>query len=212
MIGLRSISLIATLAVAALPGFGQEPDVHVSLDPAAVAYKHSAFLHGYAHGYEMGFHNGDLELHMGRPARDAKSFRDYKTAKKFYRDDFGSRDAFTDGYQQGFKVGYGDAYMGRDFREAQEVRTIAEQMRETGATDPKPDKNFDKSFEDGYKQGVGAGLSDARKDASFRGEVPPCQAKKEGECLARGMGYRLGYSDGFNNQRKPQQEVKTASD
>src|SRR5689334_19449341 len=39
------------------------------LQPTAVGalFLDSAFAHGYRHGYDQGFHLGDLDLHMGRP-------------------------------------------------------------------------------------------------------------------------------------------------
>lgn len=196
-----------------LPMTAQDPDMHFASDPASALYRHSAFLHGYAHGYEMGFHSGDIDLHLGRAAREAKVFKKFKEAKKFYRKDFGSRDAFTEGYQQGFRVGYGDAYMGRNFRAAHEVRSIQQQLRDGGDFEPKPNEVFDRAVQQGYKAGMTAGLGDARKNAAFREGAGPCPGKKdEAYCMAHGLGYELGYSDGYNNQRKPSDEINTASD
>jgi hypothetical protein len=204
----------AVLCFCSSLGVLQAQDIHVSIDPAAPIYRSSAFIHGYAHGYEMGFHSGDLELQMGRMAHDPKNFKQFKEAKKFYQKEFGNRDSFTSGYENGFRVGYGDAYQGRNFRGAYEARTLAQQWQSSGVV---PEKNsqpdVDSGIEQGYKLGVKSGLDAARNSEPFNLAAAECPAKKTPIfCRAHGLGYELGYSDGYNNQRKPNENVKTASE
>src|SRR5215470_5980325 len=65
----RSLIRLAALAVmllaAAWMAAGTDPEAHMN-DPAGPLCARSAFAHGYLHGYEEGFHNADLDIHMGR--------------------------------------------------------------------------------------------------------------------------------------------------
>lgn len=190
--------------------------MHFSVDPAAPIYRQSSFLHGYAHGYEIGFHHGDLDLHMGREPRDPKSVKSFKDGKKTFQSGFGSRDTFVKGYQQGFRVGYTDAYNRRQFRAAKEARYLTQQFRDSGLASANlaSPTEFDKGVAEGYKSGLAAGLGDARISNPFKPGVPACPKPTDSTtfCRGHGLGYELGYSDGYNNQRKPDKELKTASD
>jgi hypothetical protein len=206
--------MVAVLCFCVSLGVAHAQDIHLSIDPAAPIYRSSAFIHGYAHGYEMGFHSGDLELQMGRMARDPKKFKQFKEGKKFYQKEFGSRDAFTGGYEDGFRVGYGDAYQGRSFRGAYEARTLAQQWQSSGLQpDTKAQADVDSGMEQGYKLGVKSGLAAARNNEPFNVAAVDCPATRSPVfCRAHSLGYELGYSDGYNNQRKPDENVKTASE
>ena len=194
-------------------------DSHLQIDPAAPIYQRSVFLHGYAHGYELGFHSGDIDLHMSRSGRDPRTIKMFKDSKRVYQRSFGNRDMFVNGYEQGFRVGYADAFYGRDFRAARELRTLTQQMQDTGALQQtvasgqiSGSSEFDKGIADGYKQGLTNGLNDARSSKAYHPENSECSRKStDGQfCPAHRLGYELGYSDGYNNQRKPDEAVRTA--
>jgi hypothetical protein len=154
------------------------------------------------HGYEEGFHCGDLDLQMGR------SFREVKNQDKFkkpvgYRSEFGDRGSFAEGYKKGYAVGYGDAYSGRNFRA---IQLVDQAKTEPATSGERPDYSFDRAFLVGYDAGQRQGLHDGRTNAteesvaSVECALGPVQT---GElCDAYRRGYRLGYSDGFVNQRE----------
>lgn len=211
------LSLVLPLCVA----IAAQDDSHLQIDPAAPIYQRSVFLHGYAHGYELGFHSGDIDLHMARTSRDPRSIKMFKDSKRVYQHSFGNRDMFVNGYEQGFRVGYADAFYGRDFRAARELRTLSQQMQDiggqqqnTGSHQLSNSSEFDKGIADGYKKGVNNGLNDARSSKAYHPENSECSRKSnDGQfCPAHRLGYELGYSDGYNNQHKPEEDVKTAKE
>lgn len=210
-----------TLALVVLLSFAgaARSDSHFDIDPAAPIYQRSVFFHGYAHGYELGFHTGDVDLHIGRYSRDPRSVKMFRDAKKYYQPGFGNREMFVNGYENGFRVGYADAFSGRDFRAARELRILAQQLQDTPSA-PLPasvkqvsaNADLDKGIADGYKQGLSMGLNNARSSGAYRPGGPECPRKdKAGQfCPGHRLGYELGYSDGYNNQRKPEEGIKTA--
>jgi hypothetical protein len=212
---LLALLLPLSIAVAA------QDDSHLKIDPAAPIYQRSVFLHGYAHGYELGFHSGDVDLHMARSSRDPRTIKMFKDSKRVYQRSFGNRDMFINGYEQGFRVGYADAFYGRDFRAARELRTLSQQMQDMGGQQQNAglrqvsnSSEFDKGIADGYKAGLSNGLEDARSSKGYHPENSECSRKSnDGQfCPAHRLGYELGYSDGYNNQRNPEEGVKTAKE
>jgi hypothetical protein len=128
---------------------------------------------------------------------------------------------FINGYEQGFRVGYADAIYGRDFRAARELRTLSQQMQDIAQPEPAANSRqlsgnaeFDKGISDGYKKGLSTGLNDARAGSVYHPDNSECPRKTTAGqfCPAHRLGYELGYSDGYNNQRKPEEGVKTASE
>jgi flagellar biosynthesis/type III secretory pathway protein FliH len=178
----------------------QRNDWHV---PARDLFVKSTFAHGYIHGYEQGFHNGDIDLQMGREFRDAKSQIEYKKPVG-YRNEFGEKKIFEDGYRDGFLVGYTDCFSGRSFRA---VQLLEASHPVSSPTKIHFDRNFDRAFRDGYETGQRQGLADGRVSAAFRVDASVCEPGPHGEmtpetCEAFRSGYRLGYSDGFANQHE----------
>jgi len=186
---------------------GQSDDWHLSENGAKALFARSAFAHGYMHGYEEGFHNGDLDLQMGR------SFREVKNQEKFkkpcgYRADFGDRGTFEAGYRKGYSVGYIDSYSGRAFRAMQLVHLARNQDSTDAATHP--DRQFDRAFIAGYEAGQQFGLKDGRSEVKAAAlDSVACGAVGEHAdglepqyCAAYQSGYQLGYSDGYSNQRE----------
>ena len=91
-------------------------DQHVSADRALSLYRRSVFAHGYIHGYEDGFREGDIDLQTGHDARDCKHIKEFLAADRGYRHVFGSREQFRAAYRKGFASGYTDGLARRDFR------------------------------------------------------------------------------------------------
>jgi hypothetical protein len=108
----------------------------------------SAFAHGYRHGYDEGFHMGDLDIHMGRSARFGAALKESRQAGRDYNNAFGSKELFGEGYQAGFHCGYSDALAGFEYRAGKRTREAAE-----GLTILPPSRRefFDEGFAGGYK-------------------------------------------------------------
>jgi flagellar biosynthesis/type III secretory pathway protein FliH len=196
------------LAVAAVLAFNvcahaQSDDWHMSSRDLFVK---STFAHGYIHGYEEGFHAGDIDMQMGR------SYREMKCQEKFkkpagYRDQFGSKGTYDDGYRKGYTVGYIDSYEGRNFRAIQLIRAAQASNDRSGW---RLDQEFDSAFRQGYEAGQSKGLQDGRTSVAAQNEPASCEEKLQAKggsglnnnyCDAFRSGYQLGYSDGFANQR-----------
>lgn len=166
----------------------------------------SAFAHGYLHGYERGFHDGDFDLQLAHERQDAKKMRDYRAAKHEYKKEFGDRDMFIKGYESGFRVGYADAVDGLPFRAVHNLQAMAQDLPQV---DPQAEPILDQAITHGYLDGINSGLHDGREmNADYRPDGSDCELAlrfKEPPakfyCSAYSLGYRLGYSDGFHNQR-----------
>jgi hypothetical protein len=179
-----------------------QADMHLDESPAKGLFHCSAWAHGYIHGYESGFHQGNLDLHMARQVQDPHSVKDYKKAGRAYRTDFGSRPDFEKGYGSGFEVGYLDGFSGREFRAATEANRVATMVGTEANRDPKQFAHLDFILDSGYVQGRRVGLSDARSRTEFQGSTPcPDIAKTGSTCAAYQASFRWGYSDGYSNQR-----------
>ena len=204
---IRVSLLLASLCFASLLAFAQNEDWHLASQGAKDLFARSAFAHGYMHGYEEGFHNGDLDLQMGRSFHEVKSQEKYKKPCG-YRSEFGNRGSFDSGYRKGYTVAYIDAYSGRSFRAMQLVRQAKSER--WPAQEAVPDGQFDLAFVSGYDAGRKLGLQDGRADikaaalesvACGSGQ-PHSKSLSPEECTAYQNGYELGYSDGYDNQRQ----------
>lgn len=184
-------------------------DPHLAIDRARALYNKSAFLHGYMHGYEEGFHCADLDLQMARGFRDVRSSRQYNKPLG-YHSAFGDKRLFETGYRKGFLVGYTDGYAGRSFRAVALVRQAAGNLLDKGDPQLKPDKIFDEGLLKGYESGQSQGLQDGRAAAGFRSPSVACDVPFPGSnspfqaefCDAFRRGYLVGYSDGYTNQQQ----------
>jgi hypothetical protein len=197
-IRMATVTILLFVCVAAQ---AQRDDWHTfSLD----VFVKSVFAHGYMHGYEQGFHNGDIDLQMGRAYRDVKAQQEYKKPVG-YVDQFGDRHLFDTGYRAGFLVGYTDCLAGRNFRAAQLLNPPYRSQFTKESVHF--DATFDRAFRDGYEVGQRQGLADGRIFEVSRPDPSNCQvqtghdAKPADYCMAFRDGYQLGYSDGFANQR-----------
>ena len=194
------------IAIVLLSGFSiaqQREDWHLQ---RTELFAKSTFAHGYMHGYEDGFHVGDLDVQMGRSYRDVKCQEKFKKPAGF-KAEFGKKGLFDDGYRKGFQVGYTDAFAGRNFRAVQLIQQSSTVLKQ-GST--RENRDFDSAFQQGYETGQKKGLEDGRSAAAENAAPLQCEehlAKggagepKADYCEAFRGGYQLGYSDGFANQR-----------
>lgn len=200
----RLVMLVTSLFVLAAPASAQYDDWHMF---SRELFIKSTFAHGYMHGYEEGFHAGDLDMQMGRAFREVKNHEKYKKPTG-YRDQFGDKGIYEEAYRYGYLVAYIDCYEGRNFR-------AASLLRGGTATNPKGalislDREFDSAFRQGYEVGQKRGLQDGRSTVAenaggFKCDDVPARGggrRKAEYCDAFSHGYELGYSDGFSNQRE----------
>jgi hypothetical protein len=130
--------------------FAQRADRHTLSDDAQSLYRRSAFAHGYIHGYEEGFHCGNLDWHMGRSRREVvHDLHILRIDKRriAYREEYGDKKMFLKGYDQGYLDAYNDVFDGKPFRAVTEARAAA-----AGLTGAPPSRNFD----DGFVAGINA--------------------------------------------------------
>ena len=197
---LLAAALLATAAVASAQK--EAPDPHYAASRTSAITHKSAFVHGYLHGYEAGFHLADLDIQMGLGVLGILKRKEARVVAG-YRREFGNKHSFESGYREGVSVGYGDGISGRAFRAVSELDAIG-----TGAMvamDDLPDASFDSGFAAGYKLGQRQGLQDGRREETFTSPLPACPPQpaevpnQQTFCTAYIGGYRVGYADGFTN-------------
>lgn len=184
----------------AATSFSQSADRHLTSGESQVLFKKSTYAHGYMHGYEDGFHNADLDIHMGRVERPVSQIEDFKSCSG-YQKEFGDKRFYRDGYHQGFAEGYADAINRREFRAIAGARKAAVGL--TAASDQTAERDFDEAFSRGYASGrkVDADRLRGRAEADYA--VNLCQSnashsKKTNPreyCDAFARGFSLGFFD-----------------
>ncbi len=187
--------------LAPICGSGQAVDRHLSSDPAHVLYQKSTYAHGYIHGYEDGFHNADIDIHMGRGERPLSVMKDFRDSDGGYRNEFGDKQYFRLGYKQGFREGYSDAIRGGQFRAIDQTRKAAAGI---GAAGDLKRKEFDRAFSDGYDAGRESGTNSSWDVPDFEQTANRCESRlprsetgHSGEyCDAFMRGFNLGFDDG----------------
>lgn len=191
--------LVTTVAAA------QNADSHGS-GPFAAVVANSAFMHGYLHGYETGFHDGDLDLQMGRAPDPGR----YSRESDGYSRDLGDKHAFRRGFRQGFNVAYADAFGGRSFRAVASLRGLQPSLAFSKGERPAV---VDAAIVDGYQRGLRKGLADGRAGAVYTAVADPCNPPRAGNsyCSVFDGAFRLGYADGYINQRPVDAVTTTAS-
>lgn len=199
---LRPALLLATLLAATFAASQNTSDSHyLALRTQAIA-RQSVFVHGYLHGYEEGFHLADLDIQMGRSARDIGKCKEARETEG-YRREFGDKHFFQVGYREGMRVGYADGMSGRSFRAVDQIDAISAASLD-GAS-PDAGRVFDQGFSLGYATGQRQGLQDGRRNPNFTPPLPACppqpprRADESTFCSAYAGGYRVGYADGFSN-------------
>lgn len=194
---------LAFLVFAAVFANGQAVDRHLSSDPAHVLYTKSAYAHGYIHGYEDGFHNADLDIHMGRGERPLSVMKDFRESDGGYRADFGDKHYFRLGYKQGFREGYSDAIRGGQFRAIDQTEKAAAGISAVRPGDLRR-QDFDQAFSAGYDAGRDSGMNSSGYVPDIEhttnlceSRLPRSEAAHPGEyCDAFLRGFTLGFDDG----------------
>ena len=196
--------LIASLFMAAVlsgrAACAGDTDSHLAQPCAGALFQRSAFAHGYIHGYEEGFHWGNLDFQTGRT--DAHP-RESRAAKASYERTFGSRIKFKAGYHRGFVAGYHDGAKGREFRGTQALTEAARDLP-TVSAEPKQSAAFDLGLNDGYDLGRVRGANASRDDEEYDATTDLCSAGSKAraslpplDCSGFQRGYLIGYSDGY---------------
>jgi hypothetical protein len=183
----------AALLAAALALAATDPEAHMN-DPAGALCSRSAFAHGYLHGYFEGFHNADLDIHMGRAARPKGPRKPEHADKEIPSSDPAS---FHKGYSKGYEAGYNDGISGREFRAIAELRAVAADLA-AAAGGP---ASFDRGFASGYASGRQYTSEHEAPIYDFHYVLGFCLASMTdnpgpGYCDAYTRGFRLGYDDG----------------
>jgi hypothetical protein len=163
-------------------------------------------VHGYIHGYEAGFHRGDLDLQLGHQALTAP--HKFHAGDGGYRSNFGDKHVFLQGFQQGLLTGYGDAYHGVVFRGVADVRRAAEGV----SADIAGKKDFDRAIWAGYQAGWQEGKRNPLTSIDPHASAKTCLAARHNAayCDPYGRGFGLGYADGSVVQMGSR-EAETAS-
>lgn len=173
-------------------------DRHLSNEPASTLYARSAFAHGYIHGYESGFHSGDLDLQLGRDARDPSSIATFKHSGVEFHNSFGSKHSFKRGFENGFRAGYSDAIHGLSFAGVKMCRKAADGLTRPAGT---AGALFDSGFRDGYEHGRKQGGEDGRSAVVSNAIEPPCLGLDPRYCDGYARAFQIGYDDAYQNQR-----------
>jgi hypothetical protein len=201
---IRSVNSLLLISVLGLTAFATaQTDVHLADSPAKELFHRSSWAHGYIHGYEAGFHTGNIDLHMARVVRDPHTAKEYKKAGKAYQSGFGNKVEFTKGYGSGFEVGYLDGYFGKEFRAASMANRLVSLVDDAPQLTEAQSQHLDAQLDTGYAQGRRLGLDDARARQGFNEAKAQCPATANTQqaCGAFQVGFRWGYSDGYSNQR-----------
>lgn len=188
-------------------------DGHMNEGAAQQLYRRSVFAHGYIHGYEGGFHQGDFDFQTGRDPRDIKRLREYRAADSGYQRVFGNRDQFRAAYRKGFATGYADALAGREFRAVAAARHAANGLLE--AQHASSDSTFDRGFRQGYEAGQAHGDHAVRDHVSYNSApstcgvtAPPPPGQPQDFCDGYARGYPMGYDDGYRaSGQMPEREM-----
>lgn len=182
---------------------------HLTSERGAL-YQRSAFAHGYIHGYELGFHWGNMDLQLARAPRDIPKSEEYRNGAKEYRAQFGSRNDYRTGYRDGLLVGYTDARSDHAFRAIDEARIATAHLdaKNAAAAGSGSRNHFESGFMDGYHAGALQGVGDGRNRADYRPGQAQCNGAPQGAplddayCGGYVRGFAFGYSDGYINHEE----------
>jgi len=178
---------ISILILSAAGFAGAQSDYHLSQDSNRQVYLNSAFAHGHRHGYEEGFHAGDEDYQLRRPA----SLQQKLPKERGYRKEFGNRNSYMQGFETGFRAGYADSYSGHAFR----------LVHPLGQDPPSLDKAEVSGFDQGIAAGYRAGFTNSDSIADEPGIAESatwrCRQEQHADnfCSGFGPGYVLGRAD-----------------
>src|SRR5689334_73565 len=108
MVGTRSLTFLAALAVAAGTTARLDARQIRTLPGAQPRYSQSQSL-GYDEGYQRGLRAGQEDSRRGDPFNYTDE-RDYRSADAGYRSQYGSRDQYRNDFRVGYQTGYRDGY------------------------------------------------------------------------------------------------------
>jgi hypothetical protein len=205
---LRTVFVFFTLTIMAATAFSQATDRHLTSGDSQALFKKSTYAHAYMHGYEDGFHNADVDIHMGRGERSVSQLEDFKACSG-YRKEFGDKRFYRDGYRQGFSEGYADGINRRDFRAIAGARKAAVGLTAT-ANDQGVERDFDEAFSRGYASGRKSDADMVRGHAESDYALNLCQSKASHSkntnsreyCDAFSRGFSLGFFDATSSSPK----------
>jgi hypothetical protein len=140
---------------------------HVTQDTLQQVYLHSPFAHGLRHGYETGYHDADLNYHLGYEERQIKLNKVPDT--QGFRKSFGNKKSFRRGYEYGYLAGYRDSFAGRKFHYPPGGDGVPVDLLNARA--------FDSGVADGFRRSVDSPSAQN-----------PCENTQPGYC----EGFRLG--------------------
>src|SRR5215831_10161127 len=100
MVGARSLTLLAALAVA---GTTTQLNAQGRAVPRAQSQYSQSFA--YDEGYQRGLRAGQDDSRRGNPFNYTDE-RDYRSADAGYRSQYGSRDVYRDDFRVGYQAGY----------------------------------------------------------------------------------------------------------
>ena len=135
--------LVATILLfSSLYSADKKSCYHLSQDALQQVYQHSPFAHGLRHGYEAGFHDADLDYHLGYDERDLRANKLPGTAG--FDKKFGDKKSFRRGYEFGYMAGYKDSFAGRKFHYPPASDAVA--------ADLATQRYFDAGVAEGFRQ------------------------------------------------------------
>jgi hypothetical protein len=164
---------------------------HFQSTPTGALFFNSAFAHGHRHGYEEGFHMGDLDIQMGREPRQVEKTSEFRHDREGFKAEFGDKNSFRNGYQRGFRIGYMEAFAGLPFRGTQRAANAASGLKEFLPTSQR--SSFDQGFQGGY---LSASSLAKPHDVTLQYAEHYCQSAAAGQQQRTGE-YCAGYSRGY---------------
>ena len=203
--------ILLVLPLLALPAPAQ--DSHLKESGLAAMLSRSAFAHGYLHGYERSYHQGNLDANMARPPKIKMS--QFKGVRRGYDSRFGPKKSFDLGFIAGVRAGYGDGYYGRIFRAMSQLREAGSALAIHAPPDDPAGLNFDTGMAVGYHQGFDNAISDRSgpRHVDFHAVIcpqspsaqPQDSTGEEDYCEGYRRGFVLGHTDGaaFPPGRRP---------
>jgi hypothetical protein len=118
------------------------PCTHLAQGSFQQVYTHSPFAHGLRHGYEAGFHDADLDYHLGYDEREVKL--DKVPGTQGFQKRFGDKKSFRRGYEYGYMAGYRDSFAGRKFHYPPATDAVAAELVNQ--------RYFDTGLADGFRR------------------------------------------------------------
>jgi hypothetical protein len=192
---LLSVLILFLAPSLTLPAKAQES--HLSEAGSSAVFSRSSFAHGYRHGYEEGYHLGNIDINMGRMARNRRD--QFHGLSQSYSSNFGPKKSFEDGFQAGVQAGYCDGFAGRRFRAVESTRELANELGDKPSPDDPSGVYFDQGLASGYTDGFQHGAMATIPATPLDAGAIACSQfhpAKQQDIAAEGS-YCEGYRRGF---------------